>query len=114
MVDLDGESWPASAASIWRHALPARQLEATAAESDAMACCTPNFWMPREAIEGRECRTQAEQAVCSLHERVLSTLLPPCWTGVEWWCQVYTEPGKGLAFHWDKVWTSVGKVWRTS
>ncbi len=28
--------------------------------------------------------------------------LPSDWAGVEWWCQVYHTPGKGLAFHWDK------------
>lgn len=24
------------------------------------------------------------------------------WAGAEWWSQVYNDPGKGLAFHFDK------------
>jgi len=67
--------WPESCACLYRDALPAATLAAVAADSDAMAAVAPNFWVPREAIEGaaeaREPRTLAEQVVCELYDRVL-------------------------------------------
>ena len=103
-----GASWPDSCVAVFADALPEPLLAAVAADSDSLAACEPNFWVPRSAIlpvsrESDPQRTLVETVVCSLWDRVLSTLLPAdSWAGAEWWCQVYNTPGRGLDFHYDK------------
>ena len=100
----DGQ-WPECAAAVFDDVLPPPLLARCAAAADALADCEPNFWVPRaaaEADEPAELRTLAEEVVHSLYGRVLAPLLPPDWSGAEWWCQVYNSPGRGLPFHWDK------------
>jgi hypothetical protein len=43
--------WPDDSVAVFREALRERTLAAAVAESDAMAACEPNFWVPRAAIE---------------------------------------------------------------
>jgi len=70
-------------------------------EADALSEC-PNFWVPRDVIDGAIflTATPAEAAVAHLHELVHDSL-PHDWSGAEYWVQVY-HGGRGLAFHMDK------------
>ena len=48
---MSDAAWPEGSVSLFSGALSERTLAAAVAESDAMAACAPNFWVPREAIE---------------------------------------------------------------
>ena len=86
----------------------------------------PNYWIPREALETNDVHTAVEREVCRLFHDMMQDILPTQWAGAEFWiqarhprlqragslpdalvcfssqhAQVY-EPGKGLAFHFDK------------
>ncbi|KAK9841824.1 hypothetical protein WJX81_005480 [Elliptochloris bilobata] len=67
--------------------------------AEVLAVC-PNFWIPRDLLEAGDVHTEVEREVCRLLP-VLQGILPPSWTGAEFWVQVY-DAGKGLAFHFDK------------
>lgn len=75
------------------------------ADAAALADC-PNFWVPREVVEGRApALAAAEQVVQALFTRLVASRLAPhsdSFVGAEYWCQVY-EGGRGLGFHFDKV-----------
>lgn len=75
------------------------------ADAAALAEC-PNYWVPRDVVEGREpAITAAEQIVQQLYQRLVAPRLAPhtdAFLGAEYWCQVY-ERGRGLGFHYDKV-----------
>ncbi len=61
-MDTSSE-WPDSVAAVWQHVLTPQTLAAAAADSDAMAACAPNFWMPREAVEPARERVSRTAAV---------------------------------------------------
>ena len=88
------------------------------ADAGQIANC-PNFWTAREDIEAGNCSTAAEEAVRHLYRTCLQGRLPQSWAGAEWWVQSY-EGGRGLAFHFDKVWracsgaVSVGNTKRST
>lgn len=75
------------------------------ADAAALAEC-PNFWVPRDVLEGRAPALAAtEQVVQALYARLVAARLAPlddAFVGAEYWCQVY-EGGRGLGFHFDKV-----------
>lgn len=75
------------------------------ADAAALAEC-PNYWVPRDVVEGREpAITAAEQIVQQLYRRLVAPQLAPhadTFLGAEYWCQIY-ERGRGLGFHYDKV-----------
>ncbi|KAL3153737.1 hypothetical protein ABBQ32_013330 [Trebouxia sp. C0010 RCD-2024] len=56
---------------------------------------------PQADLESGSAKTTGEAAISCLLDGVLREKLPNAWAGAEWWVQVY-EPGKGLAFHFDK------------
>lgn len=66
----------------------------------------PNFWVPRDVVEGREpAIAVAEQIVQQLYRRLVAAKLAPhddAFIGAEYWCQIY-EKGRGLGFHFDKA-----------
>jgi hypothetical protein len=70
-------AWPGDSAQLFTDALPPQLLLAACTESDALAACDDNFWLPRaelEAADAREHRTLFEQVVCSLYDRVMVRL----------------------------------------
>ncbi|PRW61039.1 hypothetical protein C2E21_0196 [Chlorella sorokiniana] len=89
---------------IWREVLPEACCEAVQADAAALAEC-PNYWVPRDVVEGREpAITAAEQIVQQLYRRLVAARLAPhadAFLGAEYWCQIY-ERGRGLGFHYDK------------
>lgn len=56
-------------------------------DADRLAEC-PNFWIPREAVEGGDgtATSAAEAAVGRLHE-LIKDRLPQAWSGAEYWVQ---------------------------
>ncbi|KAK9806368.1 hypothetical protein WJX72_011734 [[Myrmecia] bisecta] len=94
--------WPQSFATVCQKVLPSELFCQIAADADAIAEA-PNFWMPKAAIlpGSRTVRTIGEQVIAQVYDHVLRSHLPCDWEGAEWWVQVY-QPGKGLAFHFDK------------
>ena len=82
------------------------------ADAAALAEC-PNSWVPRDVVEGREpAITAAEQVVQQLYRRLVAPRLAPhadAFLGAEYWCQIY-ERGRGLGFHYDKVWGRCGYI----
>ncbi len=71
-----------------RAPLPLASLQA---DADALAEC-PNYWVPREVVEGSAPAVSvAEQAVQQLYRRLVQAQLAPhegTWQGAEYWCQV--------------------------
>lgn len=61
------------------------------ADADALAEC-PNYWVPRDVVEGRApALAAAEQVVQQLYRRLVKARLAPHdahWAGAEFWCQV--------------------------
>jgi len=105
-----GGGGPWGGGGVWRGAL-GRGGAAGAAGAAGRLAALPNFWAPREALEGEgegeaAARGAGEEACRQLLVRVMAPLLEGhAWTGAEYWTQVYrTSPGggAGLAFHFDK------------
>ena len=75
------------------------------ADADALAEC-PNYWVPRDVVEGRApVVAAAEQAVQQLYRRLVKARLAPhdgCWEGAEFWCQVGAV-SDGNARRWHAV-----------
>lgn len=64
----------------------AMDVDAVERHADALAAC-PNFWIPRERLEAGGVSTKVEREVCGLLHGVLRHLLPPTWSGAEYWVQ---------------------------
>lgn len=94
----------AAAAAADQVCSPAAQ-HLSQADAAALAEC-PNYWVPRDVVEGREpAITAAEQIVQQLYRRLVAPQLAPhadAFLGAEYWCQIY-ERGRGLGFHYDKA-----------
>eukprot|EP00884_Botryococcus_braunii_P016471 jgi/Botrbrau1/3507/Bobra.341_2s0036.1 len=92
--------WPESFTTVVDKAVPSAVLQDLIDVAET-ASLWPNLWITKERISSRTTSGPIESAARHLYEKCLCRMLPSCWTGVEWWVQVY-QPGRGLAFHFDK------------
>ena len=76
-----------SCMSLVRVFRTALDVDAVERHADALAACA-NFWIPRERLEAGDVATAVEREVCGLLHGVLRELLPPTWSGAEYWVQV--------------------------
>ena len=70
---------------------PSNLMAALQADAQALSEC-PNYWVPRDVVEGRQpALTAAEQVVQHLFRQMAKGQLAAhdaSWTGAEYWCQV--------------------------
>ena len=83
----------------------ALDVDAVERHADTLAAC-PNFWIPRERLEAGDVATAVEHEVCGLLHGVLRQLLPPTWSGAEYWVQArgalaQPPPASFLASVWQ-------------
>ena len=64
----------------------ALDVDAVERHADALAAC-PNFWISRGRLEACDVASAVEREVCGLLHGMLRQLLPPTWSGAEYWVQ---------------------------